>query len=265
MPCCYNHRMNDWNATQYLQFESERTRPSLDLIMRIEIPLIQRIIDVGCGPGNSTQALRRRWNNAAIFGLDNSPHMIETARAAFPDESWLLDDAATWKSDAPFDLVFSNAVLQWLPHHETLIPHLLNQVAKGGALAVQVPAHYASDVHLATLEVADNAQWRERTIAASNALTIRAPEFYYDLLQPLAARIELWETTYIHVLESPRAVLDWFRATGLRPFLEVLNNSEKSLFENLLLEKYEVKYPRRKNGCVLFPFRRLFFIAYKAP
>jgi len=253
-----------WNAENYLQFAAERTQPALDLITRLRVPDARHIIDIGCGPGNSTAALRNRWPDAEIIGLDNSPPMIESARNAFPEENWILADAANWTAHKTFDVVFSNAALQWLKHHETLIPYLLSQVSSGGALAVQMPAHHDSGLHRETLEVAENEIWCDRMESARLSLTKHPPAFYYDLLQPISARIEIWETEYIHVLENPRAILNWFRATGLRPFLEVLNNEEKARFESLLLEKYERKYPRQKDGRVLFAFRRLFFIAYKS-
>ena len=186
--------MPEWNAAPYLQFADERAQPSLDLIARLAVPQVVRIADIPCGPGNSTAALRRHWPNAEIVGLDNSPQMIEAARETYPGEKWILGDAATWKTGERFDLVFSNAALQWVPHHETLIPHLFDQVASGGALAVQVPAHYVSGLHRETLSVADDAAWRERMKMAREAMTNHAPGFYYDFLQPLSVRIELWET-----------------------------------------------------------------------
>ena len=255
--------MTTWNPAQYLRFADERTQPSLDLVARLQISSPQTIIDIGCGPGNSTRVLHNRWPDARVCGLDSSPAMIEAARASSPELNWQLADAATWKAQTPFDLVFSNATLQWLPRHEVLIPHLFKQVARGGALAVQMPAHYASTLHHETLEVAADARWNARTQGARASLTNHSPSFYYDLLQPLAARLELWETEYIHVLSGPQAIVDWFRATGLRPYLEVLTETERADFEAALLEKYRAKYPQQSDGRILFPFRRLFFIAYQ--
>lgn len=256
--------MPTWDANLYLKFGSERTQPSVDLIARINHPNPTRIIDLGCGPGNSTAMLRQRWPDADITGLDSSPDMIAAATETYPDAKWILADAAAWTADAPFDLVFSNAALQWLPNHAVLFPHLLAQVAESGVLAVQIPAHYASPLHHVTLEVADDSEWRHLMDAPIHALTKESPYFYYDVLQPIAGRLDIWETEYYHVMDGPEAIVNWFRGTGLRPFLEALETEEqKQRFERMMLEGYTNAYPRQKDGRVLFPFRRLFIVAYR--
>jgi trans-aconitate 2-methyltransferase len=254
--------MPSWDAKQYLKFADERKRPSLDLIARIAVSRPERIIDLGCGPGNSTAILRQHWPEADITGLDNSEEMIAAAGSQ-PDGKWILSDAATWTAEIPVDIVFSNATLQWLPDHDLLFPHLFSQVASGGALAVQMPAHFNSLLHKEMLEVAGDPGWTHLMDAPRNAQTKKTPSFYYNLLQPLAARLEIWETIYYHVMASPRAILEWFRGTGLRPYLAALENEgQRQRFEDMLLERYRQNYPRQNDGRVLFPFRRLFIIAY---
>ncbi len=256
--------MPTWDARQYLKFGDERTQPVRDLISRIRLENPRCIIDLGCGPGNSTEALRNRWRASAIVGLDSSPEMIRSAQAKYPQGEWLVGDAACWLAADPFELVFSNAMLHWVPDHERVCPRLLDQVAPGGALAIQVPAHYDSPLHREILEVSREPAWTDRMAAARSALTNHPPGFYYDLLKPLAADIDLWETTYYHQLAGPESVLEWFRGSGLRPFLEALrDDSERRSLETKLMERYQKTYPRRADGQILFPFRRLFFVAYR--
>jgi trans-aconitate 2-methyltransferase len=256
--------MARWDPQVYLRYAGERTQPSLDLVMRIGVSNPRRIIDLGCGPGNSTAILRQRWPEADIIGLDNSPEMIAAASESFPEEKWVLGDAATWSDGTRFDIVFSNAALQWLPDHAGLFPHLFAQVASGGVLAVQMPAHYASPVHHVILRTADDPAWRHLMDKPRKALTKEPASFYYNVLQPLAARIDLWETEYYHIMDGPEAIIEWFRGTGLRPFLNALTNGEqKERFEEMLLEGYAQSYPRQQDGRILFPFRRLFIVAYK--
>jgi trans-aconitate 2-methyltransferase len=258
--------MPKWDAEQYLKFGDERTQPVRDLIGRIQLPSPKRIVDLGCGPGNSTEELRRRWPAADITGLDSSPEMIGQAQRAFPRGMWVAGDAANWRAAEPFDLVFSNAMLHWVKNHEAVLPRLLDQVADGGALAFQVPAHYDSPLHREIMEVSREPAWSERMAGARAALTNHPPEFYYDLLEARATRLDIWETTYYHVLAGPDAVLEWFRGSGLRPFLEALDSDgERRQFERRLAARYEKAYPRRLDGQILFPFRRLFLIAYRAP
>jgi trans-aconitate 2-methyltransferase len=255
--------MPTWDANLYLQFGSERTQPSIDLVSRINHPNPSRIIDLGCGPGNSTQILRNRWPEARITGLDNSLEMIAAAQQSYPNDTWILADAATWTADHPFDIVFSNAALHWMSDHTHLFPHLFNQVALGGAFAMQIPAHHSSPVHLSILEVAGNPAWSHLMDNARNSITRYSPSFYYDLIQPLASKVDLWETEYVHIMDSPQAIVNWFRGTGLRPFLEALETEkQKQQFERLLLEAYTKAYPRQRDDKVLFPFRRLFMVAY---
>ena len=255
--------MPTWDPQVYLQFATERTQPTVDLISRIRLANPARIVDVGCGPGNSTAMLRQRWPEASIIGLDNSPEMLAAARRSYPSEDWLLADAATWRADEPFDLVFSNAALQWLPDHANLFPRLMAQVAPGGALAIQVPAHHRSPLHLVTIEVAEAGAWRHLMDRPRQALTHEAPAFYYRALRPHAAQIDIWETEYYHIVDSARDIVTWFRGTGLRPFLEALETDEQRHdFEQQVLAGYTEAYPSQPDGRVLFPFRRLFMVAY---
>jgi|SRR6266700_7412209 len=254
--------MPTWDADLYLRFANERTQPAADLAARIQLANPLRIIDLGCGPGNSTQILRQRWPAADIIGLDSSAEMIAAAEKSYPAGKWRVQDIATWSGADTFDVVFSNAVLHWLPEHEALFPRLFTRVSPGGVLAVQMPAHLESPLHRLILEIAALQQWRERLQKARAAITGHTPGFYYDVLQPLAATVVLWHTEYQHVMEGPQAILDWIRGTGLRPFLEALEDrAEQQRFEAILLTGIERTYPRQADGRILFPFRRLFLVA----
>jgi trans-aconitate 2-methyltransferase len=253
-----------WNPDQYLRFAEERTRPSRDLVARIDLSSPARIVDIGCGPGNSTRVLCERWPNARILGLDNSPEMIRKAEADCLAGEWVLADAATWEPGEPCDLVFSNAALQWLPNHERLLPRLFGQVASGGALAVQVPANSDSPIHRAVTMVARRPEWCARLADCAGRLTYHPPSLYYDLLAPLAGRLDLWQTTYYHVLPGPQSMIDWYASTGMRPYLERLADDEREAFQAQVLEISRPHYPVQRDGRVLFPFPRLFYVAYRA-
>lgn len=256
--------MTKWEPDLYLKFVTERTQPAIDLVSRIEMKNPRRIVDVGCGSGNSTTVLRTRWPQATITGLDNSMEMIQAAITSYPAGKWIFSDAATWEDGKTFNIVFSNAVFQWIPDHRHLLHHWMSQVDKTGVLAFQVPAHYDSQVHQVILEVSRNPKWNKEMENARNALTKEKPGFYYDLLRPLSTNLEIWETIYYHSLESPYAILEWFRATGLRPFLGALSQDEdRQNFEAMVVGGYARAYPPQSDGKVLFPFKRLFVIAYK--
>jgi len=256
--------MPDWDSKLYLRFAAERAQPARDLIARLEIETPKRILDLGCGPGNSAALLRQRWPEATLIGLDNSPEMIAAAREKYPSADWILGDAATYADAAGFDLVFSNAALHWLPHHAALMPHWFGQVKDGGALAVQMPAHYDSALHRLIHKIADAPEWSSQMDDARRAIKTETAEFYYEVLASLSSRLDVWETRYFHVLENAEAILEWIRATGLRPFLAALPNPEqKRGFEALLLDGLREAYLPRADGRICFPFRRLFFVAYR--
>jgi trans-aconitate 2-methyltransferase len=257
--------MSGWDAELYLKFSDERTRPSVDLAASIEIGSPGRVIDLGCGPGNSTAVLRHRWPKARITGLDSSPEMVAAASAAYPDQEWIVGDIRTWKARIPFDVVFSNAALQWVPDHSVLFPRLLSQTAPGGALAVQLPAHFNSALHREIVETASDPSWRHLMGPALSAMIREPPAFYYELLRPSALRLDIWQTEYFHVVESHQAIIEWFRGTGLRPYLSALEGeAQRKRFEEQLMKRYAQAYPPQSDGRVLFPFPRLFIVAYRA-
>jgi trans-aconitate 2-methyltransferase len=257
--------MAAWNAARYLRFEDERTRPCRDLAARIEVSGSRRVIDLGCGPGNSTAVLAERWPEADLTGLDSSPEMLSTARTGAPAVRWMAGDIAQWaEEDAErFDVVFSNAALQWVPDHAALLPRLLGRVSPGGALGMQIPAYSRQPAQRLIREMAASAQWRARFTAPPRDWRAETPEFYYDVLAPVVSRLDIWETEYLHVLEGPEAVVEWYRGTGLRPFLSALASEEdRTNFLSEYLEGLKPYYPRRADGRVLLPFRRLFAVAY---
>lgn len=253
--------MPPWDPSQYMKFGNERTQPSVDLVSRVPLAAPRRIVDLGCGPGNSTEMIARRWPEAEITGVDNSAAMLETAAKSYPHWRWEEADIGAWSPAEPYDLVFSNAALQWVPDHPRVFPALFRHVAEGGVLAVQMPRNFESPSHALMRKVAEDGAWRDRLRGARDLLAVRGPEFYYDLLAPRARRVEVWETEYGHVMADARAILEWVRGTGLRPFLEPLDAGERAEFERRYLAEIERAYPRRADGKVLFPFRRLFVVA----
>lgn len=256
--------MSTWNPDQYLRFGDERTRPCRDLAAAILIATPRRIVDLGCGPGNSTAVLATRWPDAAVVGLDSSDAMIAAARRDAPARTFVLGDIARWCADVPYDIVFSNAALHWVPEHEAVYPHLFAQVAPGGVLAVQVPFNADAPAQQAMRDLAAGPRFRHRLVDGVRAWHVHAREFYYDALCAMSSRIDLWETEYVHVLPDARAIVEWYRGTGLRPFLDALGNDEdREAFLGEYLAAVQKAYPPRPDGRILFPFRRLFLIAYR--
>ncbi len=255
--------MASWNPALYLKYEDERTQPSRDLVARIGIAAPARVVDIGCGPGNSTRILHERWPSADIVGLDSSPEMITRARQAYPEGNWLLADAAKWESDVKYDIVFSNATLQWIPGHETLLKRLFDHVNEDGALAVQIPANADSPLHQAMLQVARRTEWAGALARNIRALGYYDTGFYYDQLSALSNRVALWHTIYYHVMADHQDLIDWYASTGMRPYLEQLaTDNERRAFQAQVRETCRPGYPAQQDGKILFPFKRLFFIAY---
>ncbi len=250
-----------WSAAQYVKFEEERTRPVRDLIARVPLAHARRAADIGCGPGNSTEVLRASFPTAEIVGIDSSPDMIAAARKRLPDIAFEVAGVEGWR-DSGFDVILANAVIQWIPDHEALIPALIGKLAPGGALAVQTPDNLDEPSHRLMREVAADGPWAAKLADAAKARAERrSADWYFGLLRREAARIDIWRTVYFHPLKGADAIVEWVKGTGLRPFVDPLDADEREAY----LARYEAAiaaaYPAKTDGTVLLPFPRLFFVA----
>ncbi len=254
--------MSDWNAASYLKFETDRTRPSIEMLGRVTLEAPRRVLDLGCGPGNSTELLAQRYPNAEILGLDSSPDMLSKARERLPQATFLEADIASWAPEKPFDLVFANAVLQWLPGHQTLFPRLLSWLSARGSLAIQMPDNLDEPSHALMRDIAAQEPWHEKFEDIETERTpIPAMEQYYDWLSAEGAAVDIWKTTYCHVMDGPGAVVDWLKSTGLRPFLGRLTATEQEAFLVRYEAELEEAYPARTDGKRLLRFPRIFIVA----
>ena len=256
--------MADWNPALYRRFEDERTRPARDLLAQVPPAECRLAYDLGCGPGNSTELLVERFPGAQVVGLDNSPAMIESARKRLPQVSFELADITQWRPPRAPDLIYSNATLQWVGEHRALIPRLFSLLAPGGVLAVQMPDNLREPSHLAMAEVAQQPAYCEMTGKAGARTELLGVAGYYDLLAPVAAKVDVWRTAYQHPMASPAAIVDWLRATGLRPYLDSLaDDARRAAFLADYERRIDESYPPRADGKRLLAFPRLFFVARK--
>jgi len=254
--------MPDWSAAQYLRFEAERKRPAADLLAHVPDRPTNRIADLGCGPGNSTELLHRRFPQATIVGVDTSDDMLLKARARLPSVTFEKADIARWRADTPLDLVFANAVMQWIPDHIAVMARLIGELAPGGRLAAQMPDNLDQPSHVLMRKVAARAPFNVKLAGAAAAREeIGAFDDYYAALAPLCAELDVWRTTYVHALSGPDAIVDWVAGTGLRPFLAPLAAEEKSAYLAQYRDEIAAAYPPLGDGHVLLPFPRLFVVA----
>jgi trans-aconitate 2-methyltransferase len=250
-----------WSAKLYSTFEQERTRPVRDLVAAIATADVQTAVDLGCGPGNSTEVLAQRFPDASISGMDSSEDMLVNARERLPALNFELADIASWDPTQTFDVILANASLQWVPDHASLYPRLLSKLNPGGSLAVQTPDNMEEPSHRLAREVAANGPW------ASKIGTVKHPprhnaSYYYELLHEHCSSVDVWRTTYHHPLAGGhQAVVEWVKATALRPYLTPLDEAEKAAYLAKYLQAISQAYPLLPNGTVLFPFPRLFVVA----
>lgn len=254
--------MADWNSTQYRKFENERTQPSVDLIRRIPIRP-RSILDIGCGPGNSTHQLSVCFPDAEILGIDSSDAMLHTAAQTYPGLPFrkcrIPDELDSLSS---YDLIFSNACLHWIPHHETLLPKLMAKLNNGGVLAVQMPLTQDAVFYRLLYRLVAAGRWSKlSSICNFHNLS---PQATYDILSGVSREITLWETTYYHIVPSHRSVLEWYKGSGLRPYLEALTPEEAQDFTDDLLREIRSGYPVQADSRVLLKMPRLFFIAARS-
>jgi trans-aconitate 2-methyltransferase len=250
-----------WDPAQYLKFAGPRLRPALDLLQRIDVDAPALVCDLGAGAGNVTRLIAARWPQTRIVGVDSSAEMLAKAAAESPDITWQQADLATWRPERPPTIIYSNAALHWLDDHDELIPRLFAAVAPGGVLAVQVPRNFGAPSHTSITETALAGPWRARLEPLLRPAPVAGPEFYYDLLAPRAAALDIWETEYLQVLDGDNPVKEWTKGTWLGPLLDALEEPQRSAFEAAYAERVATAYPQRADGKTLFPFRRLFIIA----
>jgi trans-aconitate 2-methyltransferase len=267
-----------WDATLYLRFGGERARPFSDLLARVGAELPEYVVDLGCGPGNLTAVLAERWPSAAVCGIDSSPQMIEAARkltrasalrsaasgpvltSHAPGLSFMLDDVRHWEPQCLPDVIISNAVLQWVPGHRELLARWAGQLADGGWLAFQVPGNYDQPSHAILREMVASPRWHPLLRDVELSRQTADPGDYAELLARAGCEVDAWETTYLHILHGDNPVLEWYKGTGLRPVLEVLDVDRAADFLAEYGERVRAAYPPSPAG-TFFPFRRVFAVA----
>lgn len=253
--------MSDWNPDLYRRYEDERTRPAQDLLARVPLDRATRVVDLGCGPGNSTELLARRFAGAQIVGTDNSEAMLTSARQRLPQARFEFSDIADWTPAAAPDLIYTNAALQWVPDHAALLPRLFSLLAPGGVLAIQMPDNRQEPTHRLMREVAAQAPWADSIGDADRVRTeLLDIGGYYDLLAPQAAQVDVWRTIYQHPMASGAAIVEWLRGTGLRPYVERLAPALQASYLAEYERRIAQSYPVRADGRLLLAFPRLFIV-----
>jgi trans-aconitate 2-methyltransferase len=250
----------DWSPATYLKFEDERTRPARDLLAQVRSEAVRKVVDVGCGPGNSTELLAARYPEAEVIGLDNSPAMLEEARRRLPNVRFEFANADVWVPNADVNLVFANAIYQWVPRHLGHLQRVLASLPGGATLAVQMPDNLSEPTHRLMHEVALAGPWSERLAGAARD-PLPPARVYYEALRPVAARLDIWRTTYHHVLHGAGAIVEFVRSTGLRPFLDPLSEAERKEFTAVYTARIAAAYPPLADGNVLLAFPRLLLVA----
>ena len=250
--------VSEWNAGQYLKFEDERTRPARDLLAQVPLTEVRRAIDLGCGPGNSTELLVQRYPKAIVSGVDSSKDMLREARNRLPQCDFVEGDLTNWAPDKPVDLLFANAVYQWVPDHLMAICRVVETLALGSVLAVQMPDNTREPSHIAMEDVAK--RFRVRKGARVDLPTVGT---YYDALRPLCRRVEIWHTIYNHSMADLEAIVEWFGGSALRPFLAALDTARAREFVSAYINEIGPHYPARADGRVLLRFPRLFIVAVR--
>ena len=269
-----------WDAGQYLRFGGERARPFFDLVAQVGATSPRYVADLGCGPGNLTAALAGRWPEATVVGMDNSPEMIETARASVKSPvrevtggsatgggtaslSFELGDVWDWRPERPLDVLVCNAVLQWVPGHDELLLRWADLLAPGGWLAFQLPGNFDQPSRAIVKDLAESPRWRGLLAGARLNRQAGDPADYVTLLARPGFAVDAWETSYLHILPGENPVLEWTKGTTLRPVLAALDAEQAAAFVREYGERVAAAYPPHPFGTI-FPFRRVFAVVRRA-
>jgi trans-aconitate 2-methyltransferase len=254
--------VHSWDPDRYLLYADERGRPFLDLLARIDAAAPRRVVDLGCGPGNLTGLLAERFVGADVLGVDSSPEMVERARqAGIPGVRFEAGDVRTWEAAEPVDVLLANATYQWVPGHLGLLPRLVGQVAPGGWFAFQVPGNHGEPSHVLLHELAGDPRFASYTRGVARPHS-HDPAVYAEALLDLGLSVDVWETTYLHLLTGPDPVFTWISGTGARPTLQALPEDLREEFVTEYKALLREAYPPGPHGTVL-PFRRVFAVAHR--
>ncbi|AYG95435.1 methyltransferase domain-containing protein [Brevundimonas naejangsanensis] len=252
-----------WDPQQYNRFERQRDRAALDLLGRLPDDLDpHEVWDVGCGTGQHAALLKRRWPQARVHGLDSSAAMLEQARGLPDAVDWVQADLEVWAPERPVDLLLANASLQWASDHQALFARLAAYLAPGGVMAVQMPMAWETRHHTLMRQTAAVGPWRDRLAGVDTIQPLLSMAAYYDALAGACDDIDIWSTTYLHVLEGEDAVLEWMKGTALRPYLTALADEPplREAFLKALGKALAEVFPQRPEGRTLLPFPRLFLL-----
>ena len=253
--------MNDWDSNQYSKFENERTQPSVDLLRRINI-VPKSILDIGCGPGNSTNQLLTFFPNSDILGIDSSDNMLNKASKTYPNlnfkKCFVPEELETIDN---YDLIFSNACLHWIPDHVKLFPKLMTKLNDGGILAVQMPIVQEAMFYKILNKLVATDKWKK--LSMIHNFHNLSPNQTYDILSTISQKVTMWETTYFHIVPSHNSVIEWYKGSGLKPYLDVLSPTEELEFIKELLNMIKLYYPVQSDDSVILKMPRLFFTAVK--
>lgn len=252
--------MPSWDPAQYLMFGDLRTRAAEDLVARVPLESPGVVMDVGCGPGNSTKLLVSRWPKAEVVGIDSSPEMVHRARAAVPRATFIEADVRFWQSPRTVDLLFSNATLHWVDDHPSILARLVSWLNPDGALAVQMPANFDQPSHVLMRRLANSDPWRRLLGNVLRPAPVATAADYYRLLASPGRAIDIWTTEYLQVLSGEDPVVHWVSGSALRPLLDLLEDVEAARFLDEYRQAMREAYPPEPDGTTLFPFRRLFIV-----
>jgi trans-aconitate 2-methyltransferase len=248
-----------WNPDTYAKFATERSAPFYDLLEMVHRRENLRVIDLGCGTGELTRQLADTLPGSDVLGVDNSPEML-TRSATFARPGLRFELADLTAVTGEYDLIFSNAAIQWV-EHATLIPRLIAMLRPGGQLAVQLPSNRSHFSHQTIREIAATEPFRSALNGWAGRLALLPLDEYAELLYTSGGEnLTVIEKVYPHILENADAVADWTSGTALVPYFERMDEPMRAQFMETYRARLREHWP---NSPVFYGFRRTLFTAFK--
>ncbi|MGK6344142.1 methyltransferase domain-containing protein [Chryseobacterium sp. DT-3] len=252
-----------WNPDVYNQFKNIRFKPFYDLAELIADEKQMKAVDLGCGTGEQTAILTEKFPNAVFTGIDSSPEMLEKSKTLENKRLHfrLAETEEVLTADENWDLIFSNAALQWSDNHQELFPKLISKLNTGGQLAVQMPYQPGNTLNKILFELADEEPFRTQLNGWNRPSAVLTIDEYAQILFDNGIQdLNLSQKVYPIIAEDHETLFRFISGSALIPYLEKLSEEQQKTFTKEFKQRIGKNFPKLP---AIYAFKRILLYGRK--